>query len=117
MPGYRKKSKQKVFRKERERRSGHDGNQRQVSKKTEFEKKVMEGDEDKIEEDSAVIFSKTIEAAAGKGCITQKLKEKTLYRVRRRMSDFVRRLLQDARKRFGGECSRNKPGKQGLNTW
>ena len=56
MPGYRKKSKQKVFQKERERRSGQDGNQRQMSKKTESEKKVMEGDEDKIEEDSAVIF-------------------------------------------------------------
>ena len=77
----------------------------------------MEGDEDKIEEDSAVI-RKTIEATAGKVArITQKLKEKTLFRVHRRMSDYMRRQLRDARKRLRGECSRNKPGKQGLNTW
>ena len=63
----------------------------------------MEGGEDKIEEDSAVI-RKTIEAAAGKEArITQKLKEKTLHRVRRRMSDYMRRLLRDARTRLRGE--------------
>ena len=63
----------------------------------------MEGDEDKIEEDSAVI-RKTIEAAAGKVArITHKLKEKTFFRERRRVSDYMRRLLRDARTRLRGE--------------
>ena len=52
--------------KERDRRSGQDGNQRQMNKKKiELRKKVMESGEDKIEEDLADI-QKTIEDAAGK---------------------------------------------------
>ena len=62
MPGYRKKRKLRVFQKEGQRRSGQDGKQRQI--KPEFQKKVMQGGEDKIDEDLATV-QETVETAAG----------------------------------------------------
>ena len=84
--------------------------------KIEFKKKVMEDGEDRNDEDLVKIQT-TIETAAGKVAHHTKDEREKLRRARRRMSDYVRRLLQDARKRLRGDCSRNKPGKQGLNTW
>ena len=84
--------------------------------KTEFRKSVMEKGGDKIHED-LVTFQKTLEIAAGGVAHHTKAERETIYRVRRRVSDYVRKLLQDARKRSRGQCSRNRPGKRGLNTW
>ena len=50
-PVYAMKNEQEVFRKEREKRSGQDGNQKPTSNKNEFRKKVMERGNDKIDED------------------------------------------------------------------
>ena len=73
--------------------------------KLDFKKKVVEGGEDKTQENLAVI-QKTHEAAAGK----------VAHHTKAERENFtVRKLLQDARKRSRGECSKNKPGKQGLN--
>ena len=103
--------------KNKEKEVEQDGKQKRDEQKLDSKKKVMEGGEDKIEEDLAAI-QKTMEAAAGKsGAPHQSWKRKHLYRVRQKMSDYVRTLLQDARKRSRGERSRIKPGKQGLNTW
>ena len=96
MPGYRKKNRQKVSLKERESRSGQDRNQRQTSKKNEF-KKVMEDGDDKIDEDSTTI-QKAIETAAGKVVHHTHAEREKLYTVRRRMSDYVSKLLRDAKK-------------------
>ena len=68
--------------------------------KLDFKKKVK-GGEDRTERDLAV-------TAAGK----------VAHHTKAERENFtVRKLLQDARKRSRGECSRIKPGKQGLNTW
>ena len=67
----------------------------------------MEGGEDKIDEDLAAI-QKTLETAAGAVAHHTEAEREELYRVRQRMSDYVRRLLPDARKR----CQRRVLKKQ-----
>ena len=69
----------------------------------------------KIDEDLATT-QKNIEIAAGCVAHHTKAERTTKNRVRQRMSDYVRKLLHDARKRSRGKCSRNRIGKQGLNT-
>ena len=61
----------------------------------EFRKKVMVYGDDKIDEDLTTI-QKAVETAAGKVAHLSKADRETLYRVRRIMSDFVRKLLRDA---------------------
>ena len=62
-------------------------------------------------------YTEIIEDAASRVAHHTKAERTTFYRVRQRMSDYVRKLLQDARKRSRGKCSRNRSGKRGLNTW
>ena len=66
----------------------------------------MERDDDKIDEDLATI-QKTIKIAADR--VAHHIKAEEIYSVPLRMPDYVRKLLQDTRKR--------SRGKQGLNTW
>ena len=82
-------------------RSGQDGNQRQKDEqKIEFKKEVVEGDEDMIDENLRTT-QKTIETAPGN--VAHHIKaEREFFRVRRSMSDYVNRPLQDARKRLRG---------------
>ena len=85
MPGYRKKNRQKVFRKERERRSGQDGNQRQRSTET----------------------------AAGKVSHRTKAEREKLHKVRRRMSDYVRMHKIDQKKSTQETSKKSQSGALG----
>ena len=98
VPGYRKESKQSVFRKEKRKKKWTGWKPKTDEQTNEFGKKVMEGGENKIEEDSAVVKKKLLRLPLVKWRITQKLKEKNFQSPPENVR-FVRKLLQDARKR------------------
>ena len=80
-----------------------------------FRRKVMEKDDDRFAEDLATV-QKNPEIAASKVAHHTKAERENKTEYAGGLSDYVRKLLPDARKRSRGKCSRNRPGKTGPST-